>query len=184
MGRPQISLRNDDDRYMVAYYLARRMTFPTDPQTTLMRYLVVARYGVIGSHEKAVAFVLATLKGEEIHLEPQAGVLRGRNDPGDARWQNRDWSNAWADDCLRKCRAFETRLEQAARNPGAADADALADVSWVENMVNAWTAILAPWTHPRPLAVARFFALQAGEGLHFDVWMKPYFLRFSKLLSG
>jgi hypothetical protein len=180
-GRPQTSLREDPDRYQIAYYIARRMAFPVESETALARHIMQVHYGDIGSRDEAEAFASAILEGQTVRLDPKTrDRLRGRDNPQEYKdWRNRDWANARADNFARKCRAIEEKLT---RNPALDAADPESDLYWSIRMVNAWYVVLKPWAHPDPLAVARHFAAQVGETEYFEREMGPRFLTF-KLIS-
>jgi hypothetical protein len=190
-GRPPIPrpLREDPDRYVIAYFLARRMAYPDESEAALMRHIAQVHHGEISSLEEADAYVAAILEGSAIRMKPKRGKGKGLDDPEASRWRDRDWVNAWATDYLKKCRAVEERLTRGpdANTPSGlfwSDADASdsrSDLFWYANMMNAWCVILKPDAHPEPLVVARHFALRAREAEYFETEMKPRFLRFFKL---
>ena len=188
-GRPPLSLREDPDRYVIAYFLARRWAYPDESEASLMRHIAQVHHGAIDSPEEADAYIAAILRGSSIRLKPKTFERKGRDDPEAEQWRDRDSANAWATDYLKKCRAVGERLT---RNPDAntpdsqsglfwSDADASgpqSDLFWYANMMNAWYFILKPEAHHEPLVVARHFAVRAEEADYFETEMKPYFFRF------
>jgi hypothetical protein len=186
MGRPPIStsLRADKDRYVFAYYMARRVAFPLETPAALARLLVLVRFGMIRTPDEARAFVLTILRGEEPHPTAQPGEVRGHNDPGAAIHRDRSWIHARGEALLAKCRGIEARFEAMKDDP-TVDAVMLKDAVWLASLVTAWLAILGgpAQTGMASLAVAYEYAMQAGEGPYFESDMRPYFFRLSAMLS-
>jgi len=183
LGRPKWSLRDDPDRYRIAYFMARQMAFPVKSPTALARVIMQAHHCEIGSRDDALALASALLEGRAINLQPKTYERKGHGDPDAKSWRDQDSANAWAADFMKKYRRAEDRLMP---NPSAVDAaaaDPTSDLSWLIRMVNAWFIIHRPDSHPDPLAAARHFAAAAGEADYFETEMKPYFFRVFKLNS-
>ena len=173
-GRPLWSLREDPDRYLIAYYVGRTLAFPFESPTRLARDLAQIHHCEIGSGEEAKRFVAALLEGRPIHLKAKPGSRRGLDDPEDARWRDRDWANAREEELLRKLRRWDKRLRQS----GPAADDPGSDLFWLIRMATAWQIVLdrSAYTYrgPDPLTVAARFAAEVGETEYFDQFMKPY----------
>ena len=86
-GRPKWSLRNDPERYLIAYYMARTMALPVASETALARHIIQTHYSEIGSADKAKAFASAILERETIRFKPKRDMLKGHDDPEWERWR-------------------------------------------------------------------------------------------------
>jgi hypothetical protein len=166
-----MSLRHESDRYQIAYALACEMAFPGRPTTPQARFLEQAHHGHLDED-----FLRAVAEGRQVDVS--FGRRLGRGDPTQARWRDKNWANAAADNFTRKCRTVQQRLI----DDEAAAEDEASDVSWYVRMINAWYLVFLPGTHPNPAAAARMFASEAGELDYFEAMMEPVFLLKANLL--
>jgi hypothetical protein len=201
-GRPEGSvkaLKNDPDRHLIAYFIARQMAFPVDSPTELARDLMMIHHSQINSREEAEALAGALLKGQMAPLQPKGGKHRGRDDPNAERWSDRGWANAWADNFMRKYRTVSKKLthdvgvhidpadpasDRLKRIVEAEAAEPASNLHWLIQMVTAWQIILDPsayvYTGRDPLTVAHDFVAGIGENDYFERVMKPYPRLFPK----
>jgi len=167
-----MSLRHEHDWYQIAYAIACEMAFPGRPLTPQARFIEQAHHGHLTE-----GFFKAVAEGRQIDV--RFGRRLGRDDPTQARWRDKNWANAAADNFERKCRTVKQRLideEAAAEDPAS-------DLFWYVRMINAWYLILLPGTHARPRAAARMFAGEAGEIAYYEVMMAPVLLLKERIYS-
>jgi hypothetical protein len=173
-GRPPgpARLRNDPDRYAIAYLIARRTLMPTTPPHELARDIAQLNACEIGSREEAISFAAALAEGRKVHLTAKAGT-QALGNPQEKRWRSRDWANAHGERLARKADRV-SNLPYIGNDDAANDN---ADASWLSRLVDAWRVAFGVCHGELPalaLEDARALAARVGEASYFDRTMMGY----------
>jgi hypothetical protein len=169
-------LREDPERYEIAYFLARqspRMRFYAPRPTRLAKIVMQASHGIVDTTEERAKVADALLDGRDFRIEMRK--VRGGNDPTDnEQWRNRDSGNAYGDNFRKKA---VTRLEKL---PVPSDAESATndekDARWLSLMMKSWHLVAGVYSYQgSAFAAAADLAAKAGEPDYFRRVMAPIF---------
>jgi hypothetical protein len=174
-GRPPgpARLREDPDRFVVAYLIARWMLTPTISRLELARDIAQLDACDVNSRAGAEVFANALAEGRKVRLQAKSGTRTAAGDPDEARWRYQDWANAEGERLWRKADRL-TKLPYLSDSPHASAEN---DAGWLSRMVDAW-CVLFEVSHGKlpalSLDAARELAAKAEEAKYFDQKMMQY----------
>ena len=167
-GRPSKTLREDKDRFAIAYIAARLILVPATRPTTLARVIALIDGLERRSPQEVMALVGAIANDWTIHT-------LGADDDRLIRWRDRDRANARAEALWRKARDLLHKL----RDPSDADdaSDDQRDGHWLGLMSTAWLVLFGYYRPAElradPLDVAGALVASIGEAKHFNNVVRP-----------
>ena len=181
-GRPPLALRDDPERYAIAYFaarLSRPLHLYAGTPTALAKIIMQSYHGIVETAEKRAEVAEALLAGHDVRLETRKH--RGGNKV-DKQWRNLDWSNARADNWCKKVRKLEKRLSNVIPSDAEDATIDQKDAQWLAMMMGAWRLAIGVYSYRGdPFAGAEWFAAQAGESDYFRRVIAPQFVAFSVL---
>jgi hypothetical protein len=187
-GRPPMALRDDQDRHKIAYLVSRIILSPASKPTPLARDVAQMSVCAISTPEEAISFVAALARGRKVSVKAKPGTRTAIGDPVDPRWRTKDWANAFGEKLWRRVHGPKGLLIRlyGSNDVGSlltfrvlGDPDAVAtsdqkDARWLSLMVRSWLVVHGYYQTYGELGKARALASLAGEGEHFDRFMRPY----------
>ena len=174
-GRPKGTtklLRQDPERYVVAYFIARMNLFAPRPEPVkLARTLMQIHHAQIDDPRE---FAAALADDRRVHAHMRRG--KGRDDPDAESWRDRDAANAYAGDFLIKVRALDKKLRDVVPSNAEGATGHQRDAHWLALMIETWRlAIGVYWASGDVRAAARDLACRAGESAYFERMIEPLF---------
>jgi hypothetical protein len=157
-GRPRLPLRNDPERYLLAYFVAQcRLKKPGMSDREIALTLTAVRYGEIANEPEYVTnFVTSS---GPVGFEYAVSIVHGDEESSEPR--NESAFHARADDLARKARR---KLNE---DLGSDDG------SWLLNMSNAWIVTLAGEPFDGAMRLASAFCLVEREIAFFYRVVQP-----------
>jgi hypothetical protein len=183
-GRPRhrlrLPLREDPERYEIAYFLARqspRMRSYAPRPTRLAKIITQARYGVVRTGEERAAVAGAVLEGRDFQIEMRK--KGGRNDPTDKeQWRNRDSANALGENFQKKAVALLKKLPAPSDIETASDDEK--DARWLSLMMESWHLVGGAYSYQgSPFAAAADLPIRQARRTTFVASWRQYFLIMS-----